>query len=84
MMPFHKATPTKRVIKEIFFIWLILLENGKERVCVFCTHSITVSSPVPRCGAVLRVELDFGFGAAGSQRGHDAVLQTEGDHLTAL
>lgn len=26
MMPFHKATPTKQVIKEIFFIWLFLLD----------------------------------------------------------
>lgn len=28
----------------------------------------------PRGGAVLGVVFDFGFGAAGSQRGHDAVL----------
>lgn len=45
--------------------------------------STTVSWPVPRGGAVLRVVFDFGFGAAGSQRRHDAVLECEGDHVTA-
>lgn len=38
---------------------------------------------MPRRCAELGVVLDLRFGAACPQRGHDAVLQREGDHVTA-
>lgn len=38
---------------------------------------------LPRRCAELGVVLDLRFGAACPQRGHDAVLQREGDHVTA-
>lgn len=42
----------------------------------------SLRSPDSRCSTVLSVHFDLGFGATGPQRGHNAVLQAEGDHVT--
>lgn len=47
------------------------------------SRRVEPSSPFPRSGTELGVIFNLWFRAAGSQRGHNSVLQSEGDHLTA-